>query len=79
MKAIASAIQFFVFSNLFISTCVLCFTLKTSLIIFGNSGSVHVNLLAFFATLFLYGFHKVYRFGVLEAEPEKNAEWVDEL
>ncbi|HXB11483.1 MAG TPA: UbiA family prenyltransferase [Bacteroidia bacterium] len=80
MKTIASAIHFFVFSNLFISTCVLCFTVKTSLIIFGNSGNVHVNLLAFSATLFLYGFHKVYRrFRFSEAEhKEERHNWVDE-
>jgi 4-hydroxybenzoate polyprenyltransferase len=80
MKAIANAIQFFVFSNLFISCCVLCFTVKTSLIIFGNSGNVHVNLLAFFSTLFLYGFHKVYRrYRFSEAEhKEERHNWVDE-
>ncbi len=60
MKTIASIIRLIVFSNIFISLCVLCFTAKTALILFGDNGNIHVNLLAFFSTFFLYGFHGIY-------------------
>jgi len=79
MKAIASAIRFLVFTNIYIATCVLCFTVKTSLMLFGNTGNMHVNALAFFATMFLYGFHRVYRrFRLFEDEhKEERHHWVD--
>lgn len=74
------ALRFFVFTNLFIATCVLCFTSKTALMLYGNCGDWHVNLLAFSATVFLYGFHRLYRRFRLNAEEhqEERHKWVDE-
>ncbi|NNM94306.1 MAG: UbiA family prenyltransferase [Bacteroidia bacterium] len=62
MKGLAALIRLIVFSNIFISGCVLCFTAKTALILFGNNGNIHVNLLAFFSTIFLYNFHGLFNF-----------------
>jgi 4-hydroxybenzoate polyprenyltransferase len=79
MKTIASAVRFLVFSNLFIGTCVLSFTIKTSIILFGNFGNVHVCALIFAATVFLYCFHKLYRrYRFTEEEhKEQRHRWVD--
>lgn len=60
MKGIVSTFRFIVFSHIFIGGCVFCFTAKTALILFGNNGSIHANMLAFFSTIFLYGFHDLY-------------------
>lgn len=80
MKALGQALRFFVFTNLFIATCVVCFTSKTALMLYGNYGDWHVNLLAFSATVFLYGFHRVYRRFRLNADEHKEErhKWVDE-
>ena len=80
MKAIANAIRFLVFTNTYISICLFCFTAKTSLMLYGTMGNMHVNALVFFSTLFLYSFHKVYRrFRLLEEEhKEERHHWVDD-
>lgn len=80
MKSLGGALRFFVFTNLFIATCVVCFTSKTALMLYGNYGNWHVNLLAFSATVFLYGFHRVYRRFRLHADEhrEERHRWVDE-
>jgi 4-hydroxybenzoate polyprenyltransferase len=79
MKVLASMFRFLVFSNIFIAACVLSFTVKTSLLMFHNSGDIHVNALVFFATLFLYSFHLLY--GRNKMTPEEHKEerhnWVD--
>jgi len=80
MKAIADAVRFLVFTNIYIATCVLCFTSKTALLLFGNAGNIHVNALAFSATLFLYCFHRIYRRKRLfeDEHKEERHHWVDE-
>jgi 4-hydroxybenzoate polyprenyltransferase len=80
MKAIAAALRFLIFTNLYIATCVFCFTSKTAWVLNGNAGNFHVNALAFFSTLFLYGFHRIYRrFRLSQDEHrEERHQWVDE-
>ncbi|HTB05462.1 MAG TPA: UbiA family prenyltransferase [Bacteroidia bacterium] len=80
MKALANALRFIVFSNIFIAVCVLCFTIKTALLMFHNAGSIHVNVLVFFATLFLYGFHLMYHRSSMtpREHKEERHHWVDE-
>ncbi len=74
------AFRFLVFSNIYVSLCAMTFTAKTALLLYGNNGSIKVNLLVFFATLFLYCFHRLFHRGKMIAE-ERNEErhhWADE-
>jgi 4-hydroxybenzoate polyprenyltransferase len=59
MKAIANAIRFFTYSNIFIAICVTAYVAKTSLLLYRNNGNLHVNTLVFSATLFFYCLHRV--------------------
>ena len=80
MKMLVSAFRFLVFSNIYVSLCALTFTAKTALLLYGNNGDVKVNLLVFFATLFLYCFHRIYHRSKMIAE-ERNEErhhWADQ-
>jgi len=79
MKAVTSVIRFLVFTNIYIAICVVCFTSKTALLLYGNTGNTHVNILAFSATLFLYSFHRVYRRNRLfeDEHKEERHYWVD--
>ena len=79
MKATGEALRFFVFTNLYIAACVACFTSKTSLLLYGNYGNIHVILLAFSSTVFLYGFHRIYRRFRLHSDEhgEERHRWVD--
>jgi 4-hydroxybenzoate polyprenyltransferase len=48
--------------------------------LYGNPGNIHVNLLTFSATVFLYGFHRIYRRNRLfdDEHKEERHHWVDE-
>jgi 4-hydroxybenzoate polyprenyltransferase len=59
MRLIANAIRFVVYSNIFIALCALAYTAKTSLLLFGNNGNLHVNLTGFSAILLFYCFHRI--------------------
>ncbi|MGP8214136.1 MAG: UbiA family prenyltransferase [Bacteroidia bacterium] len=80
MKIFLSAFRLLVFSNIYVSLCALTFTAKTSLLLYGNNGDWKVNILVFFATLFLYSFHRLYKRSKML--PEERAEarhtWADE-
>lgn len=54
-----NGISFFVYSNLFLAFCATAYAAKTSLLLYGNNGSLHVNVIVFFATLFLYCLHRI--------------------
>ena len=77
---LVSAFRFLVFSNIYVALCALTFTVKTTLLIYGNCGSLNVNLLVFFATLFLYCFHRIYHRSKMlpEERGEERHNWADE-
>ncbi len=77
---LVSAFRFLVFSNIYISICTVAFTAKTSLLIFGDCGNWKVNSLIFFATLFLYCFHRLYNRNKMipEERGEERHHWADE-
>src|SRR5579863_5826691 len=52
-------VKYFVYSNIFIALCVTAYTAKTSLLLYSNNGSKHVNILVFCATLLIYCLHRV--------------------
>ncbi len=52
-------LRFFIYSNLFIAFCTLAYTAKTSLLLYGSNGNIHVNSIAFSATLLFYCFHRI--------------------
>jgi len=54
-----NGISFFVYSNLFLAFCATAYTAKTSLLLYSDNGNLHVNSMVFFATLFLYCFHRI--------------------
>lgn len=54
-----SVIRFLVYSNIFIAVCTAAYTAKTSLLLYGNNGNIHVNILVFCATLSFYCFHRI--------------------
>ena len=77
---LVQAFRFLVFSNIYVSLCAMTFTAKTALLLYGNNGSRKVNVLVFFATLFLYCFHRLFHRSKMIAE-ERNEErhhWADE-
>ncbi len=78
MKAIANAIRFFIYSNLFIACCVVAYTAKTSQLLYGNNGNVHVNGIVFSITLFFYCFYRVNkkRFITTEEGKEGRNRWM---
>src|ERR1700739_2897050 len=80
MKMLISAFRFLVFSNIYVSICALTFTVKTALLLYGNNGYGKVNLLVFFATLFLYCFHRIYHRSKMlpEERGEDRHHWADE-
>ena len=80
MKVLVSAFRFLVFSNIYISICTVAFTAKTSLLLYGNCGDWKVNILIFFATVFLYCFHRLYNRGKMipEERREERHHWADE-
>ena len=51
----------FVYSNIFIALCAAAYTAKTSLLLYGNNGSFHVNAVVFCAILLIYCFHRMNR------------------
>jgi 4-hydroxybenzoate polyprenyltransferase len=79
MKRLVSVFQFIFFSNIYVSLCALSFTVKTALLLYGNCGSLKVNMLVFFATLFLYGFHRIYNRSKMlpEERGEARHHWAD--
>lgn len=80
MKAVLSAFRFLVFSNIYVSLCAMTFTAKTALLLYGNNGDIKVNLLVFFATLFLYCFHRIYHRGKMipQERNEDRHHWADQ-
>lgn len=59
MKTVATAMRFFVYSNLFIALCATAYAIKTSFLLYRNYGSIHVSMLVFSATLLFYCFHRI--------------------
>jgi 4-hydroxybenzoate polyprenyltransferase len=80
MKMLVSAFRFLVFSNIYVSLCAATFTAKTALLLYGNNGDAKVIALVFFATLFLYGFHRIYHRSKMlpEERNEERHHWADE-
>jgi len=52
-------INFLIYSNIFIALGAAAFTARTALLLYGNNGNLHVNILVFCATLLLYCFHRI--------------------
>lgn len=80
MRSIEKLAGYFVFTNIFLSLCVTSLVFETYLILYGTIPSLHYPLFLFCSTLFLYSFHRVFRFGARE-ENEKLASrhlWVVE-
>jgi 4-hydroxybenzoate polyprenyltransferase len=71
-RLVKKGVEFFVYSNLFISLCAAAYTAKTSLLLYGNNGSFQTNAMVFCATLFFYCFHRVNKKNFLS--PEENLE-----
>ncbi len=53
------SIRFVIFSNIFIAVCASAYTVKSSLLLYGNYGNLHVAILVFSATLLFYCFHRI--------------------
>lgn len=68
-----------VYSNLFLACCAAAYTAKTSLLLYGNNGTWLVNSLVFYATLFLYCFHRINkkRLHVRDENMEERDTWVN--
>jgi len=79
MKIFAKAINFFVYSNLLIATVTAAYTAKTALLLYGNNGNLHVNLIAFSATLLFYCFHRINKkkFLALDENKEARNNWMN--
>lgn len=73
-----NGIGFFVYSNLFLAFCAWAYTAKTSLLLYGDNGNLHVNSIVFFSTLFLYCFHRINKNKSLERDEsmEERNGWV---
>ncbi len=73
-------VRFFLYSNLFISCCILAYTAKTALLLYGNNGSIYVNTLAFSATLLFYCFHRINkrRFLIANENMEERNNWMSQ-
>ncbi len=59
VSRILSGIRFFIYTNIFIALCVTAYTIKTSILLFGNYGNLHACILVFCATLLFYCFHRI--------------------
>jgi 4-hydroxybenzoate polyprenyltransferase len=79
VKILTQAFRFIVFSNIYISLCAATFAAKTFLLLYGNNGDIKVLALIFFATMFLYCFHRIYhRNNMLpEERKEERHKWID--
>ncbi len=66
--------QFFVYSNVFVSFCVLVLCQSTSIII--GVDSSHLLPFVFFSTLFVYNFHRIVRYN-LNKEQSANLDWLN--
>jgi 4-hydroxybenzoate polyprenyltransferase len=64
--------NYIVFSNLFIAFCALAYAAKTSLLLYGDNGNIHVNLLVFFSILFMYCFHRINKKNQLTSGEQKE-------
>ena len=66
--------QFFIYSNVFVSFCVLVLCQSTSIII--GVDSSHLLPFVFFSTLFVYNFHRIVRYN-LNKEQSANLDWLN--
>ena len=66
--------QFFIYSNVFVSFCVLVLCQSTSIII--GVDSSHLLPFVFFSTLFVYNFHRIVRYN-LNKEQSANQDWLN--
>lgn len=68
-----------VFSNLFVAFAVGCLTLQTVMLALGRI-DLRYSFFVFFATLFLYNFHRIYRLGARSAKElsERRHSWLKE-
>ena len=66
--------QFFIYSNVFVSFCVLVLCQSTSIII--GVDSSHLLPFVFFSTLFVYNFHRIVRYN-LNKEQSTNLDWLN--
>ncbi len=80
MRSLEKLAGYFVFTNIFLSLCVTSLVFETYLILYGTITCFAYPLFLFCSTLFLYSFHRAFRFGARE-ENEKLASrhlWVIE-
>lgn len=65
--------DFFLFSNLFVAYCVVALCMSTELLL--GHQSYTINLLVFFATLFVYNFQRLVRMDV-QGDPSFRQQWL---
>jgi len=76
---IKSGSSFLVYSNIFLAFCATAYTAKTALLLTGTNGNWHVNSIVFFATLFLYCFHRINKRKLISPNEliEERNDWVN--
>ena len=74
MDLLKKLAQFFVYSNVFVSFCVLALCQSTSIII--GVDSSHLLPFVFFSTLFAYNFQRILRFSP-NKEQSKHLDWLN--
>jgi len=69
----------FVYSNVFVAFCTTAYTAKTSLLLFGSNGNMHVNSIVFCVTLFFYCFHRMNKGRAFTSDESQEARnnWMD--
>jgi len=74
-----NVIHFVVYSNIFIALSTAAYTAETSLLLYGNNGNVHVNTIAFCATLLFYCFHRINKkkFLIPDENQEERHDWMN--
>lgn len=79
MKVLRKLADLVVFSNLFVAFAVGCLTLETVILVAGRI-DLRYPLFVFFATLFLYNFHRVYRLNARSGKElnERRHRWLKE-
>jgi len=71
-RILMPGIHFLVYSNIFIALCASAYTSKTSLLLYGNKGSLLVNTFVFSATLLFYCFHRMNKMKFLTSDENKE-------
>ena len=77
-RFIESGVSSVVYSNVFVALCTTAFTAKSSLLLFGNNGSMHIDSTVFSATLLIYCFHRINKtkFLILHENREDRNSWM---